>query len=393
QSAPNTTETPPSTSSTASAGPTSRPGPNAPTAPHGRTPHETDHQPTSPHPRPRHPRRRPLHHQLRPLRVPPRRTRPAPHQPRRPQPRRRTPRRPNLGPPMSRPPRAVTKPGLYRAMDDRTYHADPVPGGSLSSTGARQLLDSPARYQWEQQNRQGRRAFDVGHVVHTKILGTGAPIVTYPDEHLTPSGNPSTKAATKAWEDEQRANGLAIISRADLALVEAMAEAVLAHPGARELLEKPGHSEVSAFAPDPDTGVWCRARFDRLTDDGLAIDLKTTAGSASPAGFGRDAARFGYPIQEAHYLHTHAWAIGTELPAMRWIVVEKRAPHLVAVHEMPEDARLLGSERAATARHIYAECKATNTWPGYPTETLTAAVPNWWFYGDDGENQERELKL
>src|SRR5690606_13404006 len=177
--------------------------------------------------------------------------------------------------------------GLYHNLPEYRYHNEEfVPGGSLSSSGARQLLDSPARYQWEQQRRTARRAFDVGHVVHATSLGPGAPIVTSPDEHLTPSGSPSTKAATKAWEDEQRANGLAIISRADLALVEAMAEAVLAHPGARELLEKPGHSEVSAFAPDPDTGVWCRARFDRLTDDGLAIDLKTTAGTASPAGFG-----------------------------------------------------------------------------------------------------------
>src|SRR5690606_37760265 len=94
------------------------------------------------------------------------------------------------------PPAAVTKPGLIHNMPDATYHSDPVPAGSLSSTGARLLLDSPARYHHELNNRQGRRAFDVGHVIHTKILGTGAPIVTYPDEHLTPSGNPSTKAAT-----------------------------------------------------------------------------------------------------------------------------------------------------------------------------------------------------
>lgn len=294
------------------------------------------------------------------------------------------------------PPRTITKPGVVHNMPDAVYHSDPVEAGSLSSTGARRILDSPARFIWEQQHREGRRAFDVGHVAHTKILGVGAPIVTYPDEHLTPSGNPSTKAATRAWEDEQRANGLAIISRADLAVVDAMAEAVLAHKGARELLELAGHSEVSAFGIDPDTDVWCRARFDRLTDNGLAIDLKTTAGTASPAGFGRDAAKFGYPIQEAHYLDTIEWAIGRDAelePPMHWIVVEKRAPHLVAVHQMPEDAQMLGRELAAQARHIYAECRATNTWPGYPTETLTAAVPNWWFIQHDGQDEELELTL
>ena len=287
------------------------------------------------------------------------------------------------------PPPAVTKPGLVHNMPDAVYHADPVPGGSLSSTGVRQLLDSPARFIHDQQHRQGRRAFDVGHVVHTKILGIGAPIVTYPDEHLTPSGNPSTKAETRAWEEEQRAAGLAIISRADLALVEAMSEAVLAHQGARELLEKPGHSEVSAFAPDPDTGVWCRARFDRLTDDGLGIDVKTTAGSASPTGFGRDAAKFGYPIQEAHYLATHEWATGNELPPMRWIVVEKKAPHLVAVHALADIDRIIGADLAARARATYAECKATDTWPGYGNDTLTPQLPSWWTYQlDDDEEME-----
>src|SRR5690606_12767730 len=117
--------------------------------------------------------------------------------------------------------------------------------------------------------------------------GVGAPIVTYPPEHLTPSGNPSTKAATVAWEDEQRATGVSIISARDMALADAMAEAVLAHQGARELLEQDGHPEASAFAIDPDTGIWCRARFDRLGPD-LAADLKTTAGSASLTGFGSD---------------------------------------------------------------------------------------------------------
>lgn len=290
-------------------------------------------------------------------------------------------------------PRAVTKPSVIHNMPDATYHADPVPGGSLSSTGARRILDSPARYAYEQTRREGRRAFDVGHVAHTKILGVGAPIVTYPDEHLTPAGNPSTKVTTKAWEDEQRANGLAIISRADLALVDAMAEAVLAHDGARALLELPGHSEVSAFAPDPDyIGVWCRARFDRLTDNGLAVDVKTTAGSASPSGFGRDAAKYGYPVQEAHYLATHEWATGVELPPMRFIAVEKRAPHLVAVHQMPESARDMGADLAARARATYAECKATDTWPGYGNDTLTSIVPSWWFYQDE-DAEELELQL
>lgn len=270
--------------------------------------------------------------------------------------------------------------GLVYDMDDLTYHARP----ELSSTGVRRLLDSPARFQWEMAHRVERRAYDVGHAVHAKVLGAGLAVVAYPDEHLTPAGNPSTKAATRAWEDEQRAAGFAPISSADMALVDAMAEAVLAHKGARALLERPGHAEVSAFATDPETGVACRARFDRLNER-ESVDLKTTSGSASQPGFGREAARYGYPVQDAHYTDVLEQISGERLP-MAFVVVEKRPPHLVAVHYFDEITRMVARDLAAKARATYAECVATDTWPAYGDEPLITQVPGWWL--DQADDQE-----
>lgn len=278
--------------------------------------------------------------------------------------------------------------GLVYDMDDATYHARP----ELSSTGVRQLLDSPARFIYEQEHRRESRAFDVGHAVHAKVLGVGLTVVAYPDEHLTPSGNPSTKAATVAWENQQRAAGFAPIALADLARVDAMAEAVLTHRGARKVLERDGHPEVSAFATDPQTGVACRARFDRLSD-GLMVDLKTTAGSASEAGFGRDAAKHGYPIQEAHYAAILTWITGNSdgPPPMAFVVVEKRPPHLVAVHYADESTRVIARDLAAQARATYAECQATGTWPGYGDEPLITRMPAWWLFQADDDEVELTL--
>lgn len=276
----------------------------------------------------------------------------------------------------------VTNPGIYRNLSDAEYHARP----ELSSTGVRRILDSPARFQWEREHGVESRAFDVGHGAHGKILGVGSPVVGYPDEHLTPSGNPSTKATTVAWVNEQRAAGLVPIARGDAELIDAMAEAVLSHPAARRILELPGDPEVSVFATDPDTGVPCRARFDRLSA-GLAVDVKTTAGSASQHWFGREAARYGYPVQEAHYVDVLEWVTGVRVP-MAFIVVEKRPPHLVAVHYFDDITRLTGSELAAKARRVYAECTATGTWPGYP-EPFTTQAPGWWLdQADDMEDME-----
>lgn len=270
--------------------------------------------------------------------------------------------------------------GLVYDMDDATYHARP----ELSSTGVRRLLDSPRRFQWEQEHRTEKREYDVGHALHSKVLGVGSPIVTYPDEHLTPSGNPSTKAATVAWVAEQRAQGLVPIARADADRIDAMAEAVLAHKAARDVLERPGHSEVSAFAVDPETGVECRARLDRLAD-GLSVDVKTTSGSASPTGFAREAARYGYPIQDAHYTDVLEWITG-ERPPMAFVVVEKAPPHLVAVHYFDEITRMVARDLAAQARVTYAECVATDTWPGYSDEPYITQVPGWWLDQAEGDD-------
>jgi hypothetical protein len=286
---------------------------------------------------------------------------------------------------------AVTIPGIYLGMSDTEYHARP----ELSSTGARRILDSPARFKWEQQNPTTSRAFDIGHAVHAKILGVGAPIVAYPDEHLTPSGNPSTKAATVAWEDEQRAAGLTIVSTADLTLVDAMTEAVLAHQGARRYLEQPGAPEASLFATDPDTGVRVRARFDYLPDlfenpDPATVDIKTTVGSASTRGFGRDAAKHGYPIQDAFYTDALEWVTGSR-PPMVFVVVEKRPPHFVAVHTFDDVTRIVGRDLAARARALYAECAAKDDWPAYGDDVLTTQIPSWWFDYADDDADDMEL--
>ena len=86
--------------------------------------------------------------------------------------------------------------GIVHNVPEADYHSHPA----LSSTQARQILDSPAKYDYAKTHPQPHKdAFDLGTAVHTKVLGTGYTVATYPPEHLTPSGAASTKAATVAW--------------------------------------------------------------------------------------------------------------------------------------------------------------------------------------------------
>lgn len=265
-------------------------------------------------------------------------------------------------------------------MTDVEYHARP----ELSSTGARRLLDSPARFRyWEDHPQPAKAAFDLGSAAHAKILGVGAPVVVYPDEHLTASGNVSTKAATVEWERERRAEGLIPITAADVFRVDRMAEAVLADHDARGVLETITGREMSIVTQVE--GVPVRARFD-IHGDNQAADLKTTR-DASPRGFNRSVGMYGYHVQQAWYDDAHKAETGQALSSFKFIVVESAPPHLVGVYELDFMWADLAAGLAQKARRLWLECTQSGEWPGYGAATLTA--PTWAVYDAD----EEEIKI
>ncbi|QWT24968.1 PD-(D/E)XK nuclease-like domain-containing protein [Subtercola sp. PAMC28395] len=268
--------------------------------------------------------------------------------------------------------------GIVTDMSEADYHARP----ELSSTQARWLLDTPATYRHNKDNPQPHKvAFDLGTAVHTKVLGVGSNVLICPDDHLTPAGAISSKAATAAWLDEQRSNGLIVIGRQQAASVDAMAEAVLAHSGARALLESIGGREVSMFAEID--GVPMRARFD-VYDGRSAADLKS-ARNASPGGFNKAVGNFGYHVQDRWYSEAHTAITGTELDVFKFIVVEPTAPYLVGFYDLDfmweDDAK----KKVSRARELYLQCTETGEWPGYPSMTLTP--PTWAVWEDENEGE------
>lgn len=257
---------------------------------------------------------------------------------------------------------------LIETMSDAEYHSRP----EISSTGARRLLESPAKFDYWLRNKQpGKMDFDIGHAVHASVLGVGSPFIEYPEDHLTPSGNVSTKAATVSWAEEQRAKNLVPVAPGDP--IKAMTESVLAHPKARELLEAEGQRELSVF--NTVDGVPSRARFDALTGT-IGVDLKTTRKTANAEGFARESADLGYFVQEAWYTETLT-VEGIELDDFVFIVVEKTAPYLVGLNRHDVIFRDMGKTGAAEARKRYRHGIETGEWPGYSQDIEYAAPPAW----------------
>lgn len=281
---------------------------------------------------------------------------------------------------------ATTIDGLVRGMSDAEYHARP----ELSSTGARLLLQSPAKFQYRMLNPQKPKPeLDLGTLVHSRVLGVGAQIAVYPLKLLASNGAASTNAA-KEWAELQRAEGRIPVKEDDATAVTAMAEAVLAHTEARSILEHVPDREVSLFATDPLTGVGLRARFDVYGYDKCA-DLKSAV-DASPRGFNKAVWDHRYDVQQEHYLKVRELVNG-DRPQFRFIAVEKTPPYLVGVYALNEQWQEIGDVWATAARKIYAACTDADLWPGYGTEVHELIPPVGLIYEHQDRFESQEMVI
>lgn len=257
-------------------------------------------------------------------------------------------------------------------MSDDEYHDH----HALSSTGARTLLPefkgSPAKYAYRLGKKFDSSAFDVGKAVHARVLGVGAQAIAYPDEVLGANKAANTNAS-REWAALIRAEGNLPMKRDDLRPIERMAEAVLAHPTARKLLEAATAREVSVFADVE--GVSTRCRFDAL-GGGYGIDLKTSARPVDADTFSREVFEYGYHFQQEFYRDTYRASEDADIEFM-FIAVEKTGPHLVAVHHLDYEYRTIGKRLASEARRVYSECVASGAWPGHPEDIQVVSPPPW----------------
>jgi hypothetical protein len=266
--------------------------------------------------------------------------------------------------------------GVYD-MDEATYHGDPVPGGSLSSSGARKLLppSCPARFAYEREHPPAPKdVFDLGAAAHSLVLGKGAQVT------VVEADDWRTKAAKDA-RAEARDAGYVPLLTAEWAQVQAMAAAIRAHPLASALLCRGDvQAEQSYFWHDEAFGIWRRARFDsaRQGPNRLIItDYKTTT-SADPASFARSVANYGYHQQAAWYLDAADACLGEDA-AFVFVAQEKTPPYLVTVCELDGPALLAGVTLNRRAMEIYRDCTEAGAWPGYQPDDGIALIslPSW----------------
>lgn len=285
----------------------------------------------------------------------------------------------------------VREPGVVDGMPDDVYHGDPVPEWSLSSTGARLITQhgGPAKWRHLRDNpAPSRPVWELGRALHGRVLGVGTGYVVPVDEHGEPYAEWRTNRA-KEQVAEIRAAGYVPLKADDARTVEQMADRILDHPDARELLEQTiGRAEVSGFVRDPVHGVWLRARWDYLpeTDGGLLVipDLKS-ARDASDAGMAKAMGDNGLHRQSEWYERVAKLLQLAEDVVVVLIAQEKEPPYLVNVVRPARHDLVRAALLNDMAVERFAACKESGVWPGYGDALHTVEVAG---YAATRETQE-----
>tara|TARA_R100000687_G_scaffold50296_1_gene40047 strand:- start:723 stop:1559 length:837 start_codon:yes stop_codon:yes gene_type:complete len=261
------------------------------------------------------------------------------------------------------------------------YHADP----GASASRLKQFQRSAAHMRYAMDNPQEPTpAMIIGSATHSAIL---EPDLFVKEWGRLPEGDGRSKAVKEAKAELIVQFGVGQILKPDVYdNILAMRDSVLDNALALDLLDG-ADTEVSHYWAEryirgiKPLEVDCKARIDALPrEDSMwnhcVVDIKTTA-NASPEEFRRSCFNFGYHIQAPHYLSA------ANRGRFIFIVVERDAPHCVAIYELDDDALELGRQTRDSLLGQWAFCEAEeaeglpDAWPGFPVEIQELSLPGW----------------
>lgn len=287
----------------------------------------------------------------------------------------------------------ITEPGIYANLAPEVYHGNCCPGPSLSSSGARLILNECPAYFWHHSSlnphreRTDSKAFDIGTACHLitlepHLFDAQTAVISVPGS----KGGMTTdykSGDAQAARDLARSEGKVPLLPKERDMLVQMRDALSQNRIASQAFRN-GHVELSLFWRDRPTGVWLKARPDFL-DAKLRhwVDFKTTT-TANPEDFGRKAYQLGYHLQDAWLTDAIEICTGVS-PRNGWFVAQdKEPPHLATVARFPVEAVEMARADNRRAIDLFARCVKTNTWPGYRSpdtpdkdSAFVMSLPGW----------------
>ena len=247
----------------------------------------------------------------------------------------------------------IEPPMFVSGMPNEAYHSHPE---GISATGLKLMLRSPAHYRFQHRS-EPTRAMQIGTAIHTALLEPER----FADEYLLLRDVKDRRASEyKQAVKVHGAENVLVSSEADN--VAGMQETVLASPAMSGRLQADGWREVSLFVRDPETQVLIRVRYDLLTVDGIAVDVKKCQ-DARPEEFSRSIFNYAYDLQAALYSDAFEWATGKPLAAFEFAAIEEKMPHGHKLYQPCETTMQEGRAKYREALNLFAECESSQQWP------------------------------
>lgn len=249
----------------------------------------------------------------------------------------------------------------------------------VSSSDLKKMMKSMAHYKYYKDHPEDSdsEALQFGRAYHKLMLE--------PDDFdnefaVSPKFDRRTKEGKAAAEEfAKKAEGKEVINEETYQKLLEMQKALYDTPFVKLLIK--GEHEKSFFWTDEKTGIPCKCRPDshgQIKDEYICIDLKTT-NDAETDKFMKDALKFGYDIQTAHYCEGLENAYGKPFKFI-FIAQEKTAPYLVNVLQADDYFMASGKELRDTLLEQYKKCSENNEWPGYMGKDSginSLSVPEW----------------
>ncbi|ENG4563468.1 exodeoxyribonuclease VIII [Salmonella enterica subsp. enterica serovar Give] len=264
------------------------------------------------------------------------------------------------------------QPGIYYDIPNEAYHAGP----GVSKSQLDDIADTPAIYLWRKNapvDTEKTKSLDTGTAFHCRVLE--------PEEFskrfiIAPEFNRRTSAGKeeeKTFLEECARTGITVLTAEEGRKIELMYQSVMALPLGQWLVESAGYAESSVYWEDPETGILCRCRPDKIIPEfHWIMDVKTTADIQR---FRTAYYDYRYHVQDAFYSDGYRAQFG-EIPTFVFLVASTTAEcgrYPVEIFMMGEDAKLAGQREYRRNLQTLAECLNNDEWPAIKTLSL----PRW----------------
>jgi len=144
---------------------------------------------------------------------------------------------------------------------------------------------------------------------------------------------------------------------------------------ARLIYDKQGQSELSYFWDDLGL-VKGKCRPDWISNDGnIVVDIKTTT-DASPKGFQKSIANWGYHLQLGWYIRG-LQKLGLPAKEFIFIAIEKTPPFSVGVYRANKDMITYANDEINNLVYDIDESLKSDDFPDYTPEIMDLGLPNW----------------